>query len=153
MVDLSSFPEPFAACVFGARGGIGAALVQTLAANPRVSQVHAGSRLSAKPAGNIVPFTFDLLDENSIALAAASLKRSSPIRLIIVATGLLHDGRDLQPEKNYRAQSPDAYARAFATNATGPALVAKHFLPLLPVPANRFSPLFRRGSVRSRTTG
>ena len=38
----------------------------------------------------------------------------------------------MQPEKNYRAQSPDAYARAFAINATGPALVAKHFLPLLP---------------------
>ena len=132
MVDLSSFPEPFAACVFGASGGIGAALVQTLADSPRVSQVHAGSRRAAKPAGNIVPFTFDLLDENSIARAAASLKTDSPIRLIILATGLLHDGRDLQPEKNYRAQSPDAYARAFAINATGPALVAKHFLPLLP---------------------
>ena len=132
MVDLSSFPEPFAACVFGASGGIGAALVQTLAASPRVSQVHARSRRAANPAGNIVPFTFDLLDENSIAQAAASLKTDSPIRLIILATGVLHDGRDLQPEKNYRAQSPDAYARAFAINATGPALVAKHFLPLLP---------------------
>lgn len=132
MIDLSSFPEPFTACVFGARGGIGAALVQTLAASPMVSQVHAGSRLSAKPAGNIVPFTFDLLDEESIAQAAASLKTNSPLRLIIVATGLLHDGQDLQPEKNFRAQSPEAYARAFAINATGPALIAKHFLPLLP---------------------
>lgn len=132
MIDLSSFSEPFTACVFGARGGIGAALVQALAASPMVSQVHAGSRLSAKPAGNIVPFTFDLLDEESIAQAAASLKSEAPLRLIIVATGLLHDGQDLQPEKNFRAQSPEAYARAFAINATGPALIAKHFLPLLP---------------------
>ena len=75
-----------------------------------------------------MPFTFDLLDENSIAQAAASLKTDSPIRLIIVATGLLHDDRDLQPEKNYRAQSPDAYARAFAINATGPIETNAHLL-------------------------
>jgi NAD(P)-dependent dehydrogenase (short-subunit alcohol dehydrogenase family) len=47
-----------------------------------------------------------------------------------VATGVLHDAA-LQPEKTWRDISPDAFAHAFAVNATGPALIAKHFLPLL----------------------
>jgi NAD(P)-dependent dehydrogenase (short-subunit alcohol dehydrogenase family) len=122
------FAAPITACVFGASGGIGAALANQLADDPAVAVVHAGGRGAVAGAGKVKPFYFDLADEASIAEAAASI---GPLDLIIVATGLLH-GTDIQPEKSYRAQSADAYARAFAINATGPALIAKHFLPLLP---------------------
>jgi NAD(P)-dependent dehydrogenase (short-subunit alcohol dehydrogenase family) len=116
------------ACVFGASGGIGTAIVEQLAARPSVTVVHAGSRRPQRAAGKIRPFAFDLSDEDSIAKAAAAI---GPLDLIFIATGMLHDG-DTQPEKSYRAQSPEAYARAFAVNAAGPALIGKHFLPLLP---------------------
>ena len=76
----------------------------------------------------VLPFRFSLTDEASIADAAAAI---GPIDLIIIATGVLHD-EYIQPEKSLRAQTPEAYARAFAINATGPAMIGKHFLPLLP---------------------
>jgi NAD(P)-dependent dehydrogenase (short-subunit alcohol dehydrogenase family) len=125
---LQSFTAPITACVFGASGGIGAALVRHLTTNPAVSIVHAGARSQIDAGGKIKPFAFDLTDENSIAEAATAIGHCD---LIIVATGLLHDAA-IQPEKSLRAQTPEAYAKAFAINATGPALIAKHVLPLLP---------------------
>ena len=125
---LISFPEPITACVFGAAGGIGAAFIEQLAADPAVKLVHAGSRQPIAVNAKINPFTFDLTDEASIVSAAAQIGK---LDLIIIATGMLHDGAQ-QPEKSFRAQSAEAYARAFAINAIGPALIGKHFLPLLP---------------------
>lgn len=125
---LHSFPAPITACVFGASGGIGAALVRRLADDPAVAFVHAGARSVITGGAKILPFAFDLTKERSIADAAAAI---GPVDLVIIATGLLHD-ENVQPEKSYRAQTPEAYARAFAVNATGPALIGKHFLPLLP---------------------
>ena len=125
---LASFTNPITACVFGASGGIGEAFVEQLAADRAVKLVHAGSRSPVAATGKVQPFTFDLIDEPSIASAAAEIGK---IDLIIIATGMLHDDT-LQPEKSYRAQSADAYARAFAINAIGPALIGKHFMPLLP---------------------
>lgn len=125
---LSSFPTPMTVCVFGASGGIGIALVKRLADDPAVETVHAGSRSPIAAKSKIRPFRFDLTDEASIADAAA---RIGGCDLVIIATGLLHDD-SIRPEKSFRSQSGDAYARAFAINATGPALIGKHFLPLLP---------------------
>jgi NAD(P)-dependent dehydrogenase (short-subunit alcohol dehydrogenase family) len=125
---LKNFPEQIAACVFGASGGIGAAFVEQMAADPAVSSVYAGARKPIAATGKIQPFVFDLTDEASIAAAAAEIGK---VDLIIIATGMLHDDAH-QPEKSFRAQSPEAYTRAFAINAIGPALIGKHFLPLLP---------------------
>ena len=125
---LQSFPSPITVCVFGATGGIGAAFVEQLTADPAVAIVHAGGRRPVAGGGKIHPFTFDLTDEASIEAAATQIRSAD---LILVATGMLHDG-GIQPEKSWRAQSGEAYAQAFALNAIGPALIAKHFLPLLP---------------------
>ena len=125
---FTSFPEPITACVFGASGGIGAAFVEQLVADPSVKAVHVGARSSIAQTDKVYPFAFDLTDEASIAAAAAEIGK---LDLIIIATGMLHDGAQ-QPEKSFRGQSADAYARAFAINAIGPALIGKHFLPLLP---------------------
>jgi NAD(P)-dependent dehydrogenase (short-subunit alcohol dehydrogenase family) len=122
------FSNQKTACVFGATGGIGAAIAQQLANNSAIKIVHAGSRSANKADRKIRPFHFDLIDERSIEAAAAEI---GPVDLVIIATGLLHSG-PIQPEKSYRTQTSDAYARTFAINATGPALIAKHFLPLLP---------------------
>ena len=70
----------------------------------------------------------DLLDEASIAAAAASCGRD--LTLVIDATGFLHDA-EFQPEKSLRQLDPAHLARSFALNAIGPALLMKHFLPLL----------------------
>lgn len=118
------------AVIFGASGGIGAALAAAVAASGRYQRVWAGSRAGTDTPAGTTPFAFDLTDEASIA-AAASLV-GPEVTLAIVATGILSDGPGFQPEKTFKAQDPAAYGRAFAINTTGPALIGKHFLPLLP---------------------
>lgn len=116
MSDLGSFAPGFTAVVIGASGGIGGALADGL--EGAAGAVHRLSRADG----------FDLTDEASIAAAAA---RIGPADLVISAAGLLHD-EGMAPEKSWSAFDPDAAARSFAVNATGPALAAKHFLPLMP---------------------
>jgi NAD(P)-dependent dehydrogenase (short-subunit alcohol dehydrogenase family) len=50
---------------------------------------------------------------------------------VIVATGLLHAQR-VAPERSNSALDAAQLLRLYAVNAVGPALIAKHFLPLLP---------------------
>lgn len=113
--------------VFGASGGIGQALVQALLSEPDIAHIHAGSR-KALPSVDprVSPFAFDLTDEASIKLAASEIATCGLLDWIIVATGELR-----APEKGWHMQDGAAYARAFAVNATGPALIGKHVLPLL----------------------
>ena len=117
------------AVVVGASGGIGGALTTALA--EAGTPVLALARRSAPVGANITPGAIDIEDEASIAAALSVRDPEIPIRLVIVATGLLHDA-DLQPEKRMRALNGEHLARSFAVNTIGPALVAKHALPLLP---------------------
>lgn len=121
---LESFAPPMRVLVFGASGGVGAACVELLATHPRVASVRGAARSAA------APWNFALEDETSIAAVAAAAGRDGPLDLVLVATGMLH-AAGLRPEKTWRSLEPDALARAFAVNATGPALIAKHTLGLL----------------------
>ena len=120
---LSSFPKGGLAVVIGATGSIGAALLAQLQQSGHFAEVVALSRRS-QPA-------LDLLDENGICDAARHLAAFGlDIRLIIDATGQLH-GADFLPEKSWKQIDPLQMAQSFAINAIGPALLMKHFLPLL----------------------
>ncbi|GAB5467579.1 MAG: SDR family oxidoreductase [Rhodospirillales bacterium] len=126
-LDLLSFQPGLTAAVIGATGGIGAALASHLDASPAVSQVLLLSR-----SGGADTIRLDLEREETIAAAAGAVfSRSEALDLVIVATGVLHDGTDLQPEKTWRTLSGAAMEQAFRINTIGPSLVAKHFLPLL----------------------
>lgn len=111
------------AVVIGASGGIGGALVHRLKLSENFAATIGFSR-SSDPA-------LDLSDESSIVACAEHLARLGTPRLIIDATGVLH-GSALQPEKSLRQVDAKQMAEAFAVNAIGPALLMKHFLPLLP---------------------
>ncbi len=117
---MSSTP-PRSAVVIGASGGIGGALVAALTEE----EVPVRAFARAFPGADHL----DITDEASIAAAAASLAQTPD--LVIVATGLLHEG-DRGPEKSIAALDPAWLARQYAVNAIGPALVAKHFLPRMP---------------------
>ncbi len=126
---MSAISTNTQAVVIGASGGIGAALVEQLALRNDIASIIQTSRSGQLAAQTkCTPMTLDLLDEASIAAVANAC--TAP-RLIIVATGLLH-GDGIAPEKSWRALTADAMARSYAINTIGPALVAKHFLPLLP---------------------
>ena len=124
--------ESMRVVVFGASGGIGGALLRLLEADERVSAIYAGARtppvaISTK----VTPFHFELTNEESIANVAARIGVDGRLDLILVATGVLSEGETLAPEKTWRDFNAEAFQRAFAVNTTGPALIAKHFLPLL----------------------
>ncbi|GGD92205.1 SDR family oxidoreductase [Tsuneonella deserti] len=111
------------AVVIGASGGIGNALAGILENGG--SEVLPFSR-SSRDAQRI-----DIEDEASIAAAAARVAEGGPPDLVFVATGALTIGGS-PPEKTWRSLDADLLARSYAINAIGPALVAKHFLPVLP---------------------
>ncbi|MCY7279727.1 MAG: SDR family NAD(P)-dependent oxidoreductase [Sphingomonas bacterium] len=108
------------AIVIGASGGIGAALCAEL--ESRGAAVTRLSRASAPP--------LDLTSDASIAAAATALAPDGPFDLILVASGILH-GDGIAPEKSYRQLDGAALEQLFRINTIGPALVARHFLPLL----------------------
>ena len=120
------------AIVFGASGAIGRALAGGISASGRYGAIYAGSRNACNGLPTeAIPFRFDLRDEPSIARVAAQL--DSPPALVIIATGALHDAaHGIAPEKSLRALDGTAMAQLFFVNSIGPALIAKHVLPLLP---------------------
>ncbi len=73
----------------------------------------------------------DLADEDSIATAAQLATKDDTLDLVIVTSGILWEGEDLRPEKSMRELDIRRLTQLFAVNAAGPALVAKHFLPVL----------------------
>ena len=131
-VSPTAYPADGVAVVIGASGGIGAALLAQLARDPRFARVLALSRTAvAADDLRIVWAAIDVTNESSIAAAAALAQRLGKVRLVIVASGLLH-GDGVRPEKHWGALKGETMAQVFAVNSIGPALVAKHFLPLLP---------------------
>lgn len=119
------------AVVVGASGGIGRALVKRIVASGAYGPIFALSRSGQEEDAGTVAGRIDVTDEDSIRAAAARAGEAGPASLVIVASGLLH-GPGIAPEKTLKALDPDVLARLFAVNTIGPALVAKHFVPLLP---------------------
>src|SRR5688572_22217055 len=119
--------------VVGASGGIGQVLTRRLAQSPAVRRIAACSR--SRPA-ILEPksrwYPLDLTDEATIADAAQAVgSAGGAMDLVLVATGILHEGEALRPERTWHALDASTLERVYRVNAVGPALVAKHFLPLL----------------------
>lgn len=119
---MTTLPDQFHALVIGASGALGAAFVDQLRASPRCASVRGLHRQSAP--------RLDFADENTIAEAAHALADGPRFHLIINATGMLH-GDGLMPEKRLADLSYDKLQAIFQANTIGPALVMRHFLPLL----------------------
>ena len=148
-------PEKSVAVVVGSTGGIGAALVEQLAASARYSTVLALSRGPAElPDVSITRGYVDVTDEHSVRSAASQAAGLGVVRLVVVASGLLR-AADASPEKSWTGIDPTAMARLFAVNTIGPALIAKHFLPLIPAKGRSiFAVLSARvGSIQDNQLG
>lgn len=118
------------AVVIGYGGGIGRALVERLAEDRAYDEVHA---LSREPPGTgtndrVRHGRIDVGDPDSIAAAATVL--GGPLDLVIIATGLLH-ATGHRPERSLAELDADWLAQLFRVNTIGPALVLRHFAPLL----------------------
>lgn len=116
------------AVVIGAKGAIGAALLAQLASEALYVTAIGFSRSSTPPV--------DYADEATLVQAAhwvaeECTRLNLPLRLLVVATGTLLSPAG-QPERSWTNLNADYLQQIFQTNAFGPALVIKHFFPLLP---------------------
>jgi NAD(P)-dependent dehydrogenase (short-subunit alcohol dehydrogenase family) len=122
------------AVVVGVGGGVGRALADNL--NHGGAWRHVVGLSRSRPAGWTDDaarswICADILDEESLKTAGTRIAEIGAPERIIVATGRLGTlGRG--PEKTMRALDLAGLGEAFAINAAGPALVAKHLLPLTP---------------------
>ncbi len=119
---MNSLGDSYKALVIGSSGTIGMAFATALKNDPNCRLVACLSR-------NTVP-DFCLENEASISYSAGLFASEAPFHLIIDATGALTiDGQG--PEKQLSGLNPIQLSRAFQINTIGPALIIKHFLPLL----------------------
>ncbi len=112
------------AAIFGASGGIGGALAARCREEGFADVVCFARR------GGDGFIAFDVTREETIAEAVTALRGRPALRLAVVATGVLAPD-EAGPEKTYRALEAGRLETMFRINAIGPALVAKHVLPLL----------------------
>ena len=141
----SLFDTDYKALVIGASGAIGGAFVAAFQADPRCSLVTQLSR--SQTSG------FDVLDESSVQQQAEVCRASGPYHIIIDATGALTiDG--VGPEKSLASLREDTLMKNFHINAVAPALVLRHFAPLLASGPSLYAKLSARvGSISDNTKG
>ena len=119
------------AVIIGSSGAIGNALVESISNSEDYYNVFALSRKSIKSESqNVYPHPSDLQSEKSIIKASEYVSKQGTIDLLIVATGMLSDS-NIKPEKSLRDISIEKFQKTFMINTIGPALIAKHFFPLL----------------------
>ena len=142
---MRALPDGYRAVVVGASGAIGAALLDGLQADARCA-LALGLHRRSDPA-------LDLLDEAGVAAAAARLGAHRPLHLIVNAAGLLH-GPDLAPEKKLGDLDLQRMQKVFAVNTFGPALLLRHFAPLLDPRCGRMALLSAKvGSIGDNRLG
>ena len=140
---FESFPAGGNVLIQGGSRGIGLEFVRQCLGSTRVGHVIATCRspggatalaaLAAASAGRLTVLALDVTDEASIAAAVAATAQTVPrLHLVVNCAGVLHDAAlHLRPEKRLADVQPAALARAFAVNAIGPLLLARHCEPLL----------------------
>lgn len=119
---MHSLPDQFHALIIGASGTIGAAFVALLEGSPRCASVQGLHRHSTP--------RLDFDDEQSVADAARLLGDGRRYHLIINATGVLHSDA-FMPEKRLADLNLAQMQATFQANTFGPALLLRHFAPLL----------------------
>jgi NAD(P)-dependent dehydrogenase (short-subunit alcohol dehydrogenase family) len=150
--------------VQGASRGIGLEFARQLAAREDIGLVvatcrepdAAGSLRTLSEAASLAIVALDVEDEASIDSAATAVAgHAAQIDLLVNCAGLLHDADGVAPERRLDQLASAPLLRGFAVNALGPALVVKHFRPLLqqarrPIVANLSA---RVGSITDNRLG
>jgi NAD(P)-dependent dehydrogenase (short-subunit alcohol dehydrogenase family) len=152
-LDPSHEPQGLAV-VIGGSGGIGAALVQGL--HTQGFEVLPLARRSHPALDYTLEATVAACAEH---VAARLAETGLPLQRLIVATGFLHGetttGQPAGPERSWQHLNTDALQHNFLINAIGPALVMRHFLPLLPRQGRCVAAFLsaRVGSIGDNTLG
>ncbi len=147
MIDTSPLfaNGQYKALVVGTGGAIGDAFAQAFYADARCAHVELVARGSHSG--------FDLRDPESIRAQATLSSGKGPYHIIVDATGAIAIN-GVGPEKALSSLNADHLMQAFLINAIGPALVLRHFSPLLAKGASVYAKLSARvGSITDNKKG
>ena len=114
--------------IFGSTGAVGNALITQFADMYPESDIHAVGRSTPSEQNNQV--TYHTIDYSEDALSSLAKDISKPIDLLIIAIGMLHN-ESISPEKAISALNADSMLAVYHTNTVIPALITKHFAPLM----------------------
>ena len=135
----------YKALVIGSSGAIGGAFVAAFHADANCTHVQVVSRQSGS--------CFDLLNDESISAQASLSREMGPFEIIIDATGALNI-HGVGPEKSLNGLNSDHLMQSMRVNAIGPALVMRHFSPLLAKGPSVYAKLSARvGSIADNKKG
>jgi len=116
--------------IIGSSGAIGSEFVNQMDSSG-ANQIYSFSRTETSFfSETIINNDIDITDEASIQNAALSVAEKGPFDVIILATGILYDD-DVKPEKALRQLNKHNFEKIYLVNTIGPALIMKHFSPLL----------------------
>ncbi len=140
-MPLISSVTTVSALVVGATGGIGLEFVRQLLQDSRIAHLFATYRsaqtatalfeLAQQQPERLHCIQMDLSKEAQIEQGIAEIRQTADrLHIVVNCVGLLHSDQQ-QPEKALRQLDADNLIRYFQVNSIGPALLAKHLLPLL----------------------
>ncbi|SET37789.1 SDR family NAD(P)-dependent oxidoreductase [Thorsellia anophelis] len=117
--------------IIGSNGAIGKAFVSYFAKYmPSITLYALARKLPTAPIEGVQYHALDYLDEQQIKSVAESIHLLGSIDLVIVATGMLHDGKT-KPEKSLNEITSSNLVKLFEVNTIIPTLMAKYFVPKL----------------------
>jgi len=135
----------YKALVIGSSGAIGGAFVAAFHADAYCTHVQVVSRQADTG--------FDLLNDESISAQASLAREKGPFEIIIDATGALNI-HGVGPEKSLNGLNSDHLMQSLLVNAIGPALVMRHFSPMLAKGPSVYAKLSARvGSIADNKKG
>lgn len=122
-------------------GAIGQAMLHQLLTHYATATLYAFSRtphtintLKRQYENRLFNLPIDYENEHSLTECAHIASQQSPLDLVFVATGILHEIKQekrIMPEKALHQISADKLARLLHVNTIIPTLLAKHFIPKL----------------------
>jgi hypothetical protein len=116
--------------IIGSSGALGHALITQISLSNPDARIHAfTSKEQHAEIQNVTTHIIYYSRESAIESAALLVSKDGPLGLVILATGILHEG-DLLPEKSLKSLSAEKMQYLFAVNTILPSLIAKYFSPV-----------------------
>jgi NAD(P)-dependent dehydrogenase (short-subunit alcohol dehydrogenase family) len=123
--------KKFSIAIIGAGGGIGSEFVRQFSEDKYIEKIYAFTGSDQKFTNDkVIINKIDIENEDSIKQASEIAGKDTPLDLVIVAVGMLHQDK-LMPEKTIKNLSKENFQQIYNINTIAPAIIAKHFLPKL----------------------
>ena len=118
--------------IIGSSGAIGNAVSDNLINDESIGIIYKFSRsMSVKEKERVKNIFLDIEDEESIKSSLDHVPSDTKFDLVFVATGILHNDKEIFPEKSIKDIDIDKLKKVILVNTIGPTLIGKYFIPYL----------------------